>query len=937
MSIPGELVESFARGGGVIFVGAGLSMAAGYPGWATLVDPLRAEVEECPPNASYPDIAQFFEWMSGRGFLIQRLRQELERPQVEPTDIHRLLMQLPVGRIYTTNFDDLIELTARELNLKLDVVVNGADLSLLQPDRLHLVKVHGDLAQPDSVTITADDYELFSTRKPGLANILKMDLQTRVVLFMGYGFNDENLKLILAQARHQGGNTPRNRFALVVDPSPSILMMMRNKGLIPVVASSEAQDKTAAVERWLAEFIERIRNARPKSDPRLASAGERTHNLPPMVSDFLGREEELREVMEGLASRYPLVAVEGFAGVGKTSLAIRVGHACLLSDAPKPPNAVLFDYVVWVSAKDKPDQAQWLDDVLNAIANTTGFLAISQLPPGDMAKKRNQVELLLESFRILLIIDNLETIQDDVLMGWLEAIPAPSKVLVTTRNSQLNQKAYAVSMGGLRPIDALSLLKTRARRLGIAPPPNDRRLGDLGRVTGGNPQAMRLAMGLVRGGLSLDDVVNGLDAVNPTAGVDPLFKGIFESSWNLMSETARAFLLTTPLFVGVGSIRRDALVATADLGRRPFDTRAGLEECVRLGLLEIDPATPRSGDEQRFIVHPMTRSFAHSQWAAATDFETSARRRLVAYFQKLVEASVVRDHPSTPYWNALVSEGMLKVDPEWPSILEVMRWCDDNRRKEDVFHFTLMLVHYMDSRFYNHDRLYFVEQCVHYASESNNAYEEALLRIDALGWTFGEESRFPEAIAQIEAGMSIASGLDPEAIELMALGWAWLARVEIEQEHVEEAELLIKRALDIESPPWIRCRVLMAKGDIELKCGRGNEALTYYQDAAAASVSYGDEGRGYQTKPRIGLAFLATGDYSRAETTFRELSRFENMEIAQLYGEYGLAMVAYQRGEAVGAGALVEAVRKRLLRRTSSNLLLNMTQKLQADLERRHA
>lgn len=467
---PFELVDAFARGGGIVFLGAGLSMAAGYPDWNTLVQPLRAALPDCPPNASYPEVAQWYELGTSRARLMQLLKRALDRPDAKPTDVHRALVRLPLKRIYTSNFDNLIEQTARELGLPLDVIVNGADLAQVEPDRRHLVKIHGDLAQVDSVTITSDDYELFASKKPPLSNQLKADLQMYVVLFMGYSFSDDNLKLILAQARQEGGVAPRNRFAVVINASPATETMLRHKGIVPVSLTTQAgQDKSTAFAEWLAGFAETVDRHKKQIDPGWLRTPEiqRTHNLPPPPPGFVGREPEFADVIKGLASRYPLVSIEGFAGVGKTSLAIHVGYASALAGGRKPLGAILFDYVVWISAKDKPDQTEWLDDVLNAIANTTGYLAISQLPSTELEKKRNQVELLLHTFRVLVIIDNLETIKDDALIAWLEAAPAPSKVLVTTRNSQLNQKAYAVPLGGLRMGEAKELLKAQIRQLDI--------------------------------------------------------------------------------------------------------------------------------------------------------------------------------------------------------------------------------------------------------------------------------------------------------------------------------------------------------------------------------------------------------------------------------------------------------------------------------------
>jgi len=53
MNIPRELVEQFAKGNGAIFVGAGLSIGAGLPGWGDLVSRLAAEIEDCPTDVSH--------------------------------------------------------------------------------------------------------------------------------------------------------------------------------------------------------------------------------------------------------------------------------------------------------------------------------------------------------------------------------------------------------------------------------------------------------------------------------------------------------------------------------------------------------------------------------------------------------------------------------------------------------------------------------------------------------------------------------------------------------------------------------------------------------------------------------------------------------------------------------------------------------------------
>jgi tetratricopeptide (TPR) repeat protein len=954
-AIPRELIEAFARDRGIIFVGAGLSRGAGLPNWDELVAPLASEIQDCPA-ASYMQLAQFYDNEHGRNLLVKRLRERLAGYSAAPTEAHKALAELPAQRIFTTNFDSLIEEVFKDRERSFDLVVRDIDTSLMQHD-LQVVKVHGDLQDAETIVIATEDYDNYLSSKPSIADMLKVDLQTKSALFLGYSFSDEDLRRILMQITRQTRNFRLNLFTVQFDPLPVFVKELRRQGLIviPLEASGRGRDMTSALRDWLHTFAEKVQAARraPRPPGTATEPPEvRKHTLPEISEDLIGRREDTERTLEGLRSQYPLICIEGFAGVGKTRLAVEVGYACLRgrTDTGLPAGftrdrrgAALFEYVIWLSAKDKPDQKLWLNEVLNAIATTTAFSVIAQTE--DLVRKATEVGPLLKQYRVLIIIDNFETIEDAALMSWMEKIPSPSKVLLTTREKHLSQTAWPVPLGGLREADGLTLLRQHGAHLGLSyiEQAKDEALLPLFAVTAGNPHAMKLALGLIAesGEIGLRRVVRQLQDASPSQSMDVVFDELFATSWKALSESARCILLVTPLFVGLSSIRRDALQAVSGLAGEPGSFEEGLKQCERFGLLQAEPPSARvltsEPPQARYAIHSMTRAFARRKLDERPPaFKRDARMRFVHFFLELVRAAVGREAPDSRYWNALVSDGMRAVDPEWPSVEQAMVFADEDKDQQKLLELVMLLVHYMDSRFLNQERLKYVRKAIDVAKELGLREDEALLRMDALGWTFVEEGNLEAAFGEISKGFRIAETTKGEERDnLRALGLAWQARVRLEQDRSEEAAPLIQKALAIPSKPWIKCRVYMAAGDIALKSGDSKQALKYYKQQSEEAQQYGDEGRGYQWRPRIGMAQLDQGQLDEAEDTFESLQKVQEIEIGRLYADYGLAMVAFKRGEVLGARAMINDIRKRLERRTTSNLLVTLIERLYDQLEGR--
>lgn len=110
-----QLIERFASGNGTVFVGAGISMRSKLPSWAQLIEPLREELgTSVSPSASHFDVAEQYEAAHGRSAMVRYLKRATGDVRYQASHAHDLIVSLPVQRIYTTNFDDLLERAAHK-------------------------------------------------------------------------------------------------------------------------------------------------------------------------------------------------------------------------------------------------------------------------------------------------------------------------------------------------------------------------------------------------------------------------------------------------------------------------------------------------------------------------------------------------------------------------------------------------------------------------------------------------------------------------------------------------------------------------------------------------------------------------------------------------------------------------------------------------------
>lgn len=346
------------------------------------------------------------------------------------------------------------------------------------------------------------------------------------------------------------------------------------------------------------------------------------HNLPPRDYErFVGRQPELEQLRRLLLpypkSRYHLVTIDGIGGIGKSALAIETAWL-LVESHTSLAEAERFEAIVWVSAKstyltpegilERRQGFDGLADLFAAIADVLDFPAISRARPDT---QRAVVEQALNEQRTLLVLDNLETVDDEELYAFLRDLPDPTKALMTTRHRV--DVAFPLRLTGLPELDALALINQECTRKAVATTDGER--AELWTRTGGVPLAITWSIGLVSSGTATEDVLRKL-----SQGQTDIAEFCFaESVARIRERDAYRLLLALALFAS--DANRTSLGEVAGLGQDEFGRDRGLEELLRLSLVN------KEGD--RFSLLPLTRVFTNRELSQNLEWTRSAKVRLL--------------------------------------------------------------------------------------------------------------------------------------------------------------------------------------------------------------------------------------------------------------------------------------------------------------------
>lgn len=242
-----QLVADMADIGVLGFVGAGASIPAGYPDWATLVDRMR--------QALPTQVDKAMAWLSREEDLLMRaehyrtllgrdydafIRKQFGNDRGTCGPLHIDLARLPFRHILTTNYDTLLERAHTlafpgELPLPVDWE-NTSDMEAFlraarrRSEQRRYVHLHGLYNNPTKMVLTESDYQDRYHRTTASEATLAALFTAHPFLFVGFSFSDMDVMGLFrnTMARLQV-EAPLHYAFVALDPRKHDPMLVRRR------------------------------------------------------------------------------------------------------------------------------------------------------------------------------------------------------------------------------------------------------------------------------------------------------------------------------------------------------------------------------------------------------------------------------------------------------------------------------------------------------------------------------------------------------------------------------------------------------------------------------------------------------------------------------------------------------------------------------------
>jgi hypothetical protein len=378
------------------------------------------------------------------------------------------------------------------------------------------------------------------------------------------------------------------------------------------------------------------------------------HNLPqPDYGRFVGREQELTRIYELLSptNRHFLVTIDGIGGIGKSALALEVAHR-YLRDTTTLPEPERFDAIIWTSAKrttltakgivQRRQASRTLDDIYTTISIT---LEREDITRARLEEQPELVRRALTQQRTLLIVDNLETVDDEAVLTFLRELPAPTKAIVTTRHRI--DAAHPVRLVGMPWDDAEVLIAQECDKKGMILA--DEQVRKLYNRTGGVPLALVWIIAQMGLGYSVEAMLHRLSQRS-----EDISRFCFEGAIERIRNTD-AYKLLMALCLFATDASHEAVGYVSGLG----------EDALNEGLVMLKQMSLVDDVSGRVQMLPLTKLFTAFELERNKNFHWSAKQKRLEWALDII----------AKYAGTHIEEGARYIEADYANIVEVIESC----------------------------------------------------------------------------------------------------------------------------------------------------------------------------------------------------------------------------------------------------------------------